>query len=64
MDDFFDLSKPTVRNIPVCGITARYVPEPNKRTSPKLRPHYGTEYAEVCQENEMEHIKLVWCAKL
>lgn len=59
MEDFFDLSKPTVRNIPVCGMTTKYVPEPSKRSSPKQRPIYGTEYAEICQENELEHMKLV-----
>lgn len=61
MEDFFDLSKPIVRNIPVCGMVARYVPEPNKRSSPERRPNYGTEYAEICKKNEMENLKLVRC---
>lgn len=59
MEDFFNLSKPIERNIQVSGYNARYVPDTNKRSSPKARPHYGTEYAEICLENEMEHLKLV-----
>ena len=61
MEDFFDLSKPITRNIQVSGINVTYVPEPNRKSSPTRRPHYGTEYAEICRENEMEDFKLVRC---
>lgn len=62
MDTFFDFSKPKViRNIQVSGIDVKYIPDHNKRASPKKRPLYGTEYAENCREFEMENLKLVRC---